>query len=123
MYIDTNILMRYLLNDIPEQTDIAAEIIADGAQIYPEVILEAVYVLSKIYEIPRKAVSDTLIAILDDISVERKEQIKKTLKLFRETKLDYIDCLHLAGYSLSGEDFFSFDKKLMHEKKSLSNTP
>ncbi len=123
MYIDTNILMRYLLNDIPEQTDIAAEIIADGAQIYPEVIPEAVYVLSKIYEIPRKAVSDTLIAILDDISVERKEQIKKTLKLFRETKLDYIDCLHLAGYSLSGEDFFSFDKKLMHEKKSLSNTP
>ena len=77
MYIDTNILMRYLLNDIPEQTDIAAEIIADGAQIYPEVIPEAVYVLSKIYEIPRKAVSDTLIAILDDISVERKEQIKK----------------------------------------------
>ena len=123
MYIDTNILMRYLLNDIPEQTDIAAEIIANGAQIYPEVIPEAVYVLSKIYEIPRKAVSDTLIAILDDISVERKEQIKKTLKLFRETKLDYIDCLHLAGYSLSGEDFFSFDKKLMHEKKSLSNTP
>ncbi len=123
MYIDTNILMRYLLNDIPEQTDIAAEIIADGAQIYPEVIPEAVYVLSKIYEIPRKAVSDTLIAILDDISVERKEQIKKTLKLFRETKLDYIDCLHLAGYSLSGEDFFSFDKKLMHKKKSLSNTP
>lgn len=123
MYIDTNILMRYLLSDIPEQTDIAAEIIADGAQIYPEVIPEAVYVLSKIYEIPRKAVSDTLIAILDDISVERKEQIKKTLKLFRETKLDYIDCLHLAGYSLSGEDFFSFDKKLMHKKKSLSNTP
>lgn len=123
MYIDTNILMRYLLNDIPEQTDIAAEIIANGAQIYPEVIPEAVYVLSKIYEIPRKAVSDTLIAILDDISVERKEQIKKTLKLFRETKLDYIDCLHLAGYSLSGEDFFSFDKKLMHKKKSLSNTP
>lgn len=123
MYIDTNILMRYLLSDIPEQTDIAAEIIADGAQIYPEVIPEAVYVLSKIYEIPRKAVSDTLIAILDDISVERKEQIKKTLKLFMETKLDYIDCLHLAGYSLSGEDFFSFDKKLMHKKKSLSNTP
>lgn len=123
MYIDANILMRYLLNDIPEQTDIAAEIIADGAQIYPEIIPEAVYVLSKIYEIPRKAVSDTLIAILDDISVERKEQIKKTLKLFRETKLDYIDCLHLAGYSLSGEDFFSFDKKLMHKKKSLSNTP
>ncbi len=41
MYIDTNILMRYLLNDIPEQTDMAAEIIAGGAQIYPEVIPEA----------------------------------------------------------------------------------
>ena len=123
MYIDTNILMRYLLNDIPEQTDMAAEIIADGAQIYPEVIPEAVYVLSKIYGIPRKTVSDTLIAILDDISVERKEQIKETLKLFMETKLDYIDCLHLAGYSLSGEDFFSFDKKLMNKKKSLSGNP
>lgn len=121
MYIDTNILMRYLLNDIPEQADKATEIIADNAQIYPEVIPEAVYVLFKIYGIPRKTVSDTLIAVLNDISVERKDQIKKTLKLFGETKLDYIDCLHLAGFSLSGDDFFSFDKKLLHKKKSLSN--
>ena len=120
MYIDTNILMRYLLNDIPEQTDMAAEIIADGAQLYPEVIPEALS-FPKYMEYHGKR-SDTLIAILDDISVERKEQIRKTLELFRETKLDYIDCLHLAGYSLSGEDFFSCDKKLMN-KKSLSNEP
>ncbi len=121
MYIDTNILMRYLLNDIPEQASRAAEIIADSAQIYPEVIPEAVYVLFKIYGIPRKAVANTLIAVLDEISVERKEHIRKALKLFGETKLDYIDCLHLAGYSFSGDDFFSFDRKLINKKKTLAS--
>lgn len=118
MFIDTNCLLRYLLNDIPEQAQQAADIITGGAEIYPEMIPEAVYVLCKIYGINRKDVSETLINALDDITVERKDQIRKALDLFRDTKLDYIDCLLLAGYISDGNDFTSFDKKLIARKKN-----
>ena len=88
MYIDTNYLLRYMLNDIPEQSEKAAEAIAEGAEIYPEIVPEAVYVLHKIYGIGRKDVASALIDVLDDVDVERKEQIRKALTLFKETRLD-----------------------------------
>lgn len=118
MFVDTNCLLRYLLNDIPQQAQIAADLVTDGAQIYPEVIPEAVYVLTKVYRISREAVSKSLISVLDDLAVERKLQIREALMLFASTNLDYIDCLLLAGYKVN-DDFMSFDKKLMNKKKLL----
>ena len=121
MYIDTNYLLRYMLNDIPEQSEKAAEVIMDGAEIYPETVPEALYVLHKIYGIGRKDVASALIDVLDDIAVERKEQIREALTLFRETRLDYVDCLLLAGFLSGKNDFVTFDKKLQNKKKALSN--
>ena len=122
MFIDTNYILRYVLNDIQEQAQQAADIIANGAEIYPEIIPEAVYVLCRIYGIDRKNVSETLLSVVDDISVERKEQIKEALRLFRDTRLYYVDCLMLAGFISNGNDFTSFDKKLMERKKKSSRT-
>ena len=121
MYIDTNYLLRYMLNDIPEQSKMAADIIMDGAEIYPETIPEAVYVLQKIYKIDRKNVSSALLDVLDDITVERKDQIREALMLFCRTRLDYIDCLLLAGFLSGKNDFVTFDKKLQNRKKTLSS--
>ena len=119
MYIDTNYLLRYMLNDIPEQSEKAAEAIAEGAEIYPEIVPEAVYVLHKIYGIGRKDVASALLDVLDDIEVERKEQIREALTLFKETRLDYVDCLLLAGFLSGKNDFVTFDKKLKSKKNSL----
>ena len=121
MYIDTNYLLRYMLNDIPEQSEKAAEVIMNGAEIYPEAVPEAVYVLHKIYGIGRKDVASALLDVLDDITVERKEQIREALTLFRETRLDYVDCLLLAGFLSGKNDFVTFDKNLQNKKNALSN--
>ena len=118
MYIDTNYILRYLLNDIPEQAQKASDVIAEGCNTYPEVIPEVIYVLNKIYGIDRKQVSAVLLNLLDDISIERKEQIKEALSIYADTKFDYVDCILLAGFSKCGEDFLSFDKKLMNRKKN-----
>ena len=119
MFIDTYLLLRYILSDIPNQTMKAATIIAGGAEVYPEIIPEAVYVLSKIYDISRKDIADQLILALVDISTERNEQLKEALRIYSKTKFDYIDCLLLAGLKIDGNDFMSFDKKLMNKKKSI----
>lgn len=121
MYIDTNYLLRYMLNDIPEQSEKAAEAIAEGAEIYPEIVPEAVYVLHKIYGIGRKDVADALLDVIEDIEVERKEQIREALTLFKDTRLDYVDCLLLAGFLSGNNDFATFDKKLRNKKKTLSH--
>ena len=120
MYIDTNYLLRYVLNDIPEQAEKAAAIIMQGAEIYPEIVPEAVYVLQKIYRIERKDVSAALLDVLDDVSVERKKQIQEALALYGKTNLDYVDCLLLSGFLYDKKDFATFDKKLQNRKKSLS---
>ena len=117
MPIDTDILLRHLINDIPEQAAKAADIIAEGAEAYPEVIPEAVYVLHKIYGIGREEVSRALLWAMDGIAVERRGQISEALMLFGSTKLDYIDCLLLAGFTSAGNDFISFDRKLMNRKR------
>lgn len=119
MIIDINLLLRYILNDIPDQAMKAATIIAGGAEVYPEIIPEAVYVLSKIYGISRKDIADQLLLALEDISTERSEQLKEALRIYSKTKFDYIDCLLLAGLKIDGNDFMSFDKKLMNKKKSI----
>ncbi len=108
-----------MLNDIPEQSEKAAEAIAEGAEIYPEIVPEAVYVLHKIYGIGRKDIASALLDVLDDIDVERKEQIREALTLFKETRLDYVDCLLLAGFLSGKNDFVTFDKKLKSKKNSL----
>ena len=57
------------------------------------------------------------LGVMDDIAVERRGQISEALMLFGSTKLDYIDCLLLAGFTSAGNDFISFDRKLMNRKR------
>lgn len=54
--IDTNVILRYLLNDIPEQAKQSEEVIKNGAFTLPEVIAEVVYVLFKLYKVPREEI-------------------------------------------------------------------
>ena len=77
--------------------------------------------LQKIYRIGRKEIASALIDVLDDIGVERKDQIREALALFGETRLDYVDCLLLAGFLSSKNDFATFDRKLQSRKKALAD--
>lgn len=54
--IDTNVILRYLLNDVPDQAEKVAQIIENGVKSYPEIIAEVVYVLVKLYTVPRKKI-------------------------------------------------------------------
>jgi len=43
--IDTNVILRFILNDNPEMAKRAAKVIASGAYTKPEVIAEVVYAI------------------------------------------------------------------------------
>ncbi|MDO4939413.1 MAG: PIN domain-containing protein [Lachnospiraceae bacterium] len=110
--LDANVILRYLLDDIKEQADLAENAIKEGAFSIPEVIAEVVYVLDGVYKIKRTDIRDVLTNLMGEISITEKEVILKALKLYEEYNLDYVDCILIARSELYDEKVLSFDKKL-----------
>jgi len=108
--LDTNAILRYILDDMPEQADIVEKTIAEREIIIlPEVIAEVVYILTKYYNIERKESIENIIDFLDEIN-EKNVFLRLALKTFSETNIDFVDSI-LYAYSKQ-YDIFSFDKKL-----------
>jgi len=113
VYADANIIVRYIINDDGEMSAVAEKAInAREFFILPEVFAEVVYVLTKVYKISRLDVSDSMVELLDFVSTENDIVMRFAFKYFRETSLDFVDCV-LASHCLNGEkEILSFDKKL-----------
>ncbi|TAL67147.1 MAG: type II toxin-antitoxin system VapC family toxin [Bacteroidetes bacterium] len=118
MIIDANVFLRYILDDSVKQSPIAANIIDNNEIHLPnEVLAEIVYVLEKVYKVPRKTIKKIFFDFLDKykIIVPNPELIKQTLNKYSTTKLDFIDCI-LFGYSIvEKEKIITFDKELLKE--------
>ena len=116
---DTNILVRYLTRDDEKAADKAAEIIRGGVEILPETVPELVYVLTSrgLYGMPRTVVAESVEALLDEVTVDRKNVIKHALKIYQDTRLDFVDCLLIAEGTAADTEVYSFDRKLLNELK------
>ena len=110
--LDANAIIRFLLNDIPEQADKTANVIYDGAFTKEVVIAEVVYVLSGVYNYSRTEISNELLKLLELISIENENVLKESLNLFKESSLDFVDCILISYNKIENIEIFSFDKKL-----------
>lgn len=121
---DTNILVRYLTGDDVKAAAKATEIIRNGVEVIPETIPEVLYVLTSkiLYAIPRPDAAKAIIALLDDISIDRETTIRNALNIFGETRLDYVDCLLIAEGLSADTEIMSFDRKFLNELKRRVQT-
>ena len=110
--VDANVILRYLLADVPEQAEAAKAAIDDGAAVTVEVVAEVVYVLRGVYGVPRDEVSQTLGALLPRLECDRLDVLLGALDSFRDTRLDFVDCVLLANAALGKAEVLTFDKKL-----------
>lgn len=117
MLIDANVIIRYLLNDIQEQADIAEQIIDNGAYTLPEIIAEVVYVLRNVYSMPRDEIRDCILAIISQIDIQHKNVMLRTMQIYADYSLDFVDCELLARHEILGENIFTFDEKLAKKLK------
>lgn len=64
--IDTNVLLRWLLDDVPAQTAVADALLSTGERVrVPELALvETVYVLERVMELSRATVAQSIEAIM-----------------------------------------------------------
>lgn len=112
--IDANVILRYVLNDIPEMAQKSAELVRDGAFTTPEILAEVSYVLRSVYKMTREKSAMTLKAILDDIYTDEKEILRYAMDLYASSSLDFVDCIIVARHNVADIPVFSFDKKLNH---------
>lgn len=112
--IDTNVLVRYLTGDDPEQSARARAAI-DGREVFvaTTVFLESEWVLRGVYGFSRKDVCRALRAFagLPGVSVESPLMLSAALEQ-AEAGMDCADALHLGAASHC-EIMLTFDRKFI----------
>jgi predicted nucleic-acid-binding protein len=85
-----------------------------NAVILESVIAECIYVLTKIYKVPRDRAAESLINILryKGIANDDRLQLIHALSLFSQQRIDIVDCILHAKTSACSCPLFTFDKAL-----------
>lgn len=117
---DANTMIRCIIGDDEQKIRELQEIRATQKIIYSmEVIAEVVYVLTKVYNVSRVDASDAIQRFLKakNIVCSNSEIAIKSLQLFAENHLDFVDNVLLAYHQLRGITIYSYDRKLMNAIK------
>ena len=127
--LDTNVLLRFALKDVPEQfarakkllrrTDIAY-VVADAAW------AELVYALESHYGLDRPAIIDVIASLMSIDSLRADtETIEAACAAFEaHPKLSFADC-YLAAHAahIGALPLFTFDKKLANQHVAAELVP
>lgn len=98
--LDTNVLVRYIMQDDPKQSPKASTLIesldADHPGFISQVsVVELYWVLTACYGLSHAQVSEAFDILLrtKQIIVDRAEQVLRALRVFETGKADFADCL------------------------------
>jgi predicted nucleic acid-binding protein len=119
--VDTNIVVRYLTADHPEQfTKASALIHGEDLSVCTTVLLETEWVLRRGYRFGRDQIIEALTAFagLPRVTLEDPVLAAKALDWMR-SGLDFADALHLAKAG-GCEAFVSFDQRFAAVANALS---
>jgi predicted nucleic-acid-binding protein len=112
--VDTNVLVRAVVQDDPVQAQQAATVLLDAALIAVTLptLCELVWVLRKVYGFPIVDVAQAIQALVATANVEvNRPAVAAGLKVL-EAGGDFADgVIAYEGNWLGGETFVSFDKK------------
>jgi predicted nucleic-acid-binding protein len=116
--LDTNVLLRFVLDDVPEQTKAIDTLFKKGGVYCVEdvVLVEMVFVLEKVYALPRDAVVDSLLVIINHRQIVCAQRIfEQVLPLYRtKPSLSFLDCLVLVYARFAQKTpLYTFDKALV----------
>lgn len=127
-WLDTNMVVRYLLGEPAEQAHAAATIIEQGAQIWisPVILAESYFVLLSVYLRTRTEIVDALVQFISHENI-RLSAIDKTLAvealhMCRDSgRIKLADALLWAEARTSGETvIFTFDRRFPTAGVTLS---
>ena len=119
-FIDTNIFLRFLTNDIPEQAQSVEDVLKQaergGVDLYTSALTlaEIVWTLESYYELPREDIRDKVIAILNTpgLQVEEADSLAQAVTLYADLNIDFIDAYNAVWMKDQGlSRVITFDAK------------
>jgi predicted nucleic-acid-binding protein len=114
--LDANAVLRYLLDDLPTQSQRVRLVITTSPCYVSDVILtEVVFVLERVRRFHRADVAKLIRQLLKlGTVVSNRGLILKTLELYlRKKQLSFPDCYAAVEARLSGDTLLTFDKDLI----------
>ena len=99
--IDTNVIVRYIVQDDPKQARAATKLIEKSCSsdnpgyINHIVLCEIVWVLKRNYKLDKASICQVIEQIMrtDRMVIEDTQLVWRALETFKETKADFADCL------------------------------
>jgi len=122
--LDTNVLVRYIVQDEPKQSRLAVRCIEKRCtsefpgRINLIVLCELSWVLARGYKYDRKTVSAVIRRILSspELSVEENEAVWRSLKLYEQGTADFSDyLLGAVNHRHGASPTVTFDRKAAKE--------
>ncbi|TCQ10041.1 putative nucleic-acid-binding protein [Rhizobium sp. PP-F2F-G36] len=118
--IDTNVLVRLLVLDDTEQNEIVERLFRTSRfSVLWTVLLEAEWVLRKVFKIDARRINDVFKSMLIEevVQIERPDALVRVLDL-HSSGMDFADAVHLC---LTDEamSFVTFDRDLVRRAKKL----
>jgi len=113
--VDANIVLRYLLKDHMTFYPKAKQIIEQKEIYVPaEVAAEIVYVLEKVYEVPRDEISNALTELFSypNLSTLDTPALRESLVVYKKNKIDFVDAILVSYNHINGHIIHSFDKQI-----------
>jgi predicted nucleic-acid-binding protein len=107
--LDTNVLVRYIMQDDAKQSPLATRLIeslsAESPGFVPVVsVVELGWVLSSAYDLDRNQLIEAFEGLLrtKELVVERAEIVWKALRVVQSTNADFADCLISCSAVVAG---------------------
>jgi len=114
----TNVVLRFLLGDVADQTKKATKLIENNTVYVTDVIvIEVIYVLEKVYELPRKDICELVTDFLNFSNVVHNPRfLLKTISLYENyPALSVVDCYACEEAKDYGNELVTLDKKLISQ--------
>lgn len=116
-FVDTNILVRHLTGDPPEQAARATRCLADADELLLAdlVLAEMMYVLESYYEVERRHVAELARSVVGFPAVVTVDEmlLLRTIELYDVERLDFADAYLVASAEASGVGrVASFDRRI-----------
>jgi predicted nucleic acid-binding protein len=118
-FLDTNIFLRHLLADHPQQSPAATAYLARiehgevQARTADTVIFEAVFTLEKFYRQPKSRIRDALLPLIElsGLILPGKRRYRRAFDLYADRNLPFADAYHAALMeSLDISQIVTFDR-------------
>ena len=119
-FADTDLFLRYLTNDVPEQADAVERLLRRAAAgevvlvVHSLVIAEIVWTLESYYGLARDSVKDKVLAILNTpgLEVQESDLILQAMAWYADRNVDFVDAFAAAWMLAQGVTrAYTFDRK------------